>query len=103
MTPTQSFFAHWYFHVPNLIMASLIYTLIGRYLLEIVFAKRQDVVILRVFRTVTDPITSLVRFITPRIVPDGLIIVFAIAWLMAGRMFWYLTCVAAGMRINLGG
>ena len=33
MTPSQSFFAHWYFHLPNLAMAALTYTLIGRYIL----------------------------------------------------------------------
>ncbi len=103
MTPTQSFFAHWYFHVPNLIMAAMIYTLIGRYVLELVFSNRQDAVILRVFRTVTDPVVKTVRFVTPRIVPDGVVVVFAMAWLMAVRIFWYLTCVAAGMRIQIGG
>ncbi len=102
MTPSQSFFTHWYFHVPNLVMAALIYTLIGRYILELFFAKRQDVVILRVFRAVTDPMLKLVRRITPSIVPNGLLILFSMAWLMAARMGWYLTCVAAGMRPNLG-
>ncbi len=102
MTPTQSFFEHWYFHVPNLAMAALVYTLIGRYVLEILFSKRPDAVILKVFRTITDPFVGLVRAITPRIVPDGLVVVLAIGWLMALRMFWFLTCVAAGMRPNIG-
>lgn len=106
MTPSESFLTHWYFHVPNLLMAALIYTLIGRYVLEIAFdmiGGRQDAVILRVFRSVTDPLLQLVRLITPLIVPAGLLIVFAIAWLMAARMFWFLTCVAAGMRPSVGG
>lgn len=102
MTPTQSFFAHWYFHVPNLVMAALIYTLIGRYLLELLLAKRPDAVLLNVFRSITSPIVGAVRAITPAIVPDGLVVVFAIVWLLAARMFWFLTCVAAGMRLSLG-
>ena len=32
MTPSESFLTHWYFHVPNLILAALMYSLIGRYL-----------------------------------------------------------------------
>jgi uncharacterized protein YggT (Ycf19 family) len=103
MTPTQSFFEHWYFHVPNLLMAAMIYSLIGRYVLELFLAKKPDAVILNVFRTITDPVVRLVRLITPRIAPDGLVVVFAICWLMAGRMFWFLTCVAAGMRPSIGG
>ena len=103
MTPTQSFFEHWYFHVPNLLMAAMIYTLIGRYVLELSLAKKPDAVILKVFRSVTDPIVRFVRLVTPRIAPDGLVVVFAVFWLMAGRMFWFLTCVAAGMRPSIGG
>ncbi|MDX2154982.1 MAG: hypothetical protein SFW09_00615 [Hyphomicrobiaceae bacterium] len=103
MTPTQSFLAHWYFHVPNLIMAALIYTLIGRYLLELLLAKKQDAVILAVFRSITAPVVGAVRWMTPRIVPDGLVVVLAICWLLSGRMLWFLTCVAAGMRPNVGG
>jgi hypothetical protein len=102
MTPTESFFAHWYFHLPNLTMAALIYTLIGRYLLELMLARRPDAVILTVFRTVTDPVFKAIRWITPRIVPDGIVVVLAIGWLMAARMVWFLTCVAAGMRPSIG-
>ncbi len=103
MNPTDSFIAHWYFHVPNLIMAALIYTLIGRYILELLFARKPDAVMLQTFRTITDPFVRLVRVITPKIVPNGLVIVFAIVWLMSGRLFWFLTCVAAGMRPNIAG
>jgi len=103
MTPTESFFAHWYFHVPNLILAAMIYSLVGRYLLEVLLARRPDAVILTVFRSVTRPVVGAVRWVTPRIVPDGLVIVLAICWLMAARMFWFLTGVAAGMRPSIGG
>ncbi len=102
MSVGQNFFTYWYFHIPNLIMAALIYTLIGRYLLTLFFRKNPNAVILRVFQSVTDPVLKAVRVITPAVVPNGLVMVFAIAWLMAGRMFWFLTCVAAGMSPTLG-
>ncbi len=100
MTASESFAAYWWYHIPNLILAALIYTLIGRYLLEILFAKNQDAVILKVFRTVTDPVIGLIRFVTPRIVPDGLVIVAAVVWLMAARLFWFLTAVTLGLRLT---
>ncbi len=102
MTPTQSFLTYWYFHIPNLLMAALIYTLIGRYLLTLFFRRNPDVVILKVFAGVTDPVLKAVRWITPAVVPNGLVMVFAIAWLMALRLFWFLTCVAAGMKPSMG-
>ena len=100
MTATESFATYWWYHIPNLLLAALIYTLIGRYLLEIVFAKKPDAVILRVFRSVSDPIVNLVRYITPAIVPGGIVVVFSICWLMAARMFWFLTAVVFGMRLT---
>jgi hypothetical protein len=102
MSVAESFFTYWYFHIPNFILAALIYTLVGRYLLSLFFRKKPDAVILRVFEAITDPILSAVRFITPAVVPNGLVLVFAVAWLMAARMFWFLTCVAAGMSASVG-
>ncbi|MGH6814350.1 MAG: hypothetical protein ACREC6_01450 [Hyphomicrobiaceae bacterium] len=102
MTPTESFFAHWYFHVPNMLMAAMIYTLVGRYVLAFFFPPDSDKVVWQVFRNITDPVLNAVRGLTPAVVPNGLVMVFAIAWLWAARMFWFLTCVAAGMRPTVG-
>lgn len=101
MSPTESFLQHWWFHIPNLVLAALIYTVIGRYVLELIFSGK-EVVILKVFRTVTDPVVKLVRLVTPAVVPDGLVIVFTLFWLMAARMLWFLTAVAAGMSPSAG-
>lgn len=102
MTPADSFIQYWWFHVPNLVMSALIYTLIGRYILDLIFGSKGQAVILHVFRRITDPVLRLVRLVTPAVVPNGLVLVFAIIWLMAGRMFWFLTAVAAGMRASVG-
>ena len=101
MSPTDAFIAYWWFHIPNLALAALTYTLIGRYVLELFFGGR-EVVILKVFRNVTDPVVKLVRLITPAIVPGGLVIVFAVIWLVGLRIFWFLTAVAAGMKVTAG-
>lgn len=103
MTASESFTTYWWYHVPNLLMAAMIYTLIGRYLLELFFARKQDAVMLKVFRTLTDPLVKLVRFITPRIVPDGIVVVASVMWMMAARMFWFLTALTYGMKISVGG
>jgi uncharacterized protein YggT (Ycf19 family) len=105
MSATETFLQHWYFHIPNLVMAALIYTLIGYFVLALVFGyfKRDDAVILKVFASIANPVLGAVRFVTPQIVPNGVVPIFAIAWLMALRMFWFLTCVAAGMRPQIGG
>jgi YggT family protein len=103
MTPTDSLFTHWYFHLPNLVLAALIYTLIGRYLLTLFFRRKPDAVILKVFASVTDPVLNAIRTVTPKVVPNGLVMVLAIVWLTAARMFLYLTVLAAGVRPVIGG
>ncbi|MCC0006608.1 MAG: hypothetical protein H6876_00560 [Hyphomicrobiaceae bacterium] len=100
MTASESFSAYWWYHAPNLVLAALIYTVIGRYILELVFSKKQDAVMLGVFRTLTDPVVRIVRTITPQIVPPGLVVVFTVFWIMALRLFWFLTAVAYGMRLT---
>lgn len=102
MSLGDNFIQYWWFHIPNLVMAALIYTLIGRYILDLVFGSKSQAVILHVFRRVTDPVLKMVRFVTPAVVPNGLVLVFAIVWLIAARMFWFLTAVAAGMRASVG-
>lgn len=103
MSPTESLIQHWYFHLPNLAMAALMYTIAGYFLLALFFRKRPDAVILNVFSSIASPVLRLVRGVTPAIVPDGLVAVFALVWLLAFRMFWFLTCVAMGMRPQIGG
>ena len=98
MSVTDSFFQHWYFHVPNLVLAALLYTMIGRYALELLVARKPDAVMLTVFRSVTDPFLKIVRVVMPVVVPNGLVSVASIVWLIALRMFLYLTVLAAGVR-----
>lgn len=104
MSASDSFIEYWWFHLPNLLMAAMIYSLIGRYVLELFFAKwKQDAVILKVFRSITDPVVKLVRWVTPAVVPGGVVVVFAVLWLFALRMFWFVTAIVLGMRIGAGG
>lgn len=103
MSASDSLFTHWYFHLPNFILAAAIYTLIGRYLLSLVFAADSDRVVLRVFRNITDPILKVVALVTPKIVPGGLLIIFAVVWLLALRMALFLAFALAGLKPDIGG
>ena len=96
MTPSQSFVAHWYFHIPNLIMVALMYTLVGRYILALLFDN--DSVIVRVLSSITNPVLKAVGAITPRIVPAGVIIVFAIVWLFVARVALFFGLALMGVR-----
>jgi uncharacterized protein YggT (Ycf19 family) len=97
MNATDSFFTHWYFHVPNLVLAALMYTLLGRLLLSFFFAPDSNAVVWRVFRQITDPVVRGVGLVTPRMVPVGILIAFGIVWCLFLRMA--LLIVFAGLGL----
>ncbi len=93
----------WLFHVPNMALAAALYTLIGRYILSLVFRAESPLVIWRVFCQVTNPLLHTARAITPLVVPNGLVMVFAIIWILILRVIWYLVAALYGFLPSAGG
>lgn len=87
----------WLFHIPNLVLAAALYTLLGRYILSIFFKPDSDKVIWRVFCQVTNPILRGVRYFTPAVVPDGFVMVLAIFWMIMLRIFLMLAAIQSGI------
>jgi uncharacterized protein YggT (Ycf19 family) len=100
MTPSAS---DWLYHGPNLLLAAMLYTLIGRYLLSLLFKPDSDKVIWRVFAQITDPVLGAVRAITPALVPNGLVMIATIFWLVILRMLWLLIAAMFGFLPKVGG
>jgi hypothetical protein len=80
------FVAHWYFHVPNFVLAALVYTLIGRLILGIFVPPNWDNYIWRAFTRLTDPAVSAVAVITPHVMPRIVVMIFTVLWLSAARV-----------------
>ena len=96
MSAADSFLTYWYFHLPNLFLAALMYTLLGRLLLSIFFSPDSTAVVWRVFCQVTDPVLRLVGVVTPRVVPPMLVLAFAVVWCLFLRMVLLIGFAAAG-------
>jgi uncharacterized protein YggT (Ycf19 family) len=82
--PSASFLSYWYLSVPSLLLAALIYLLVGRLILAPFL--RADNPIKRVLSAVTDPVVKTVGAVTPRVVPCTGVILFAIMWLLSARI-----------------
>lgn len=95
--------ADWLYHGPNLLLAAMLYTLVGRFLLSLLFKPDSDKVIWRVFAQVTDPVLLFVRTITPAVVPNGLVMIATIFWLIILRMLWLLIAAMFGFLPKVGG
>lgn len=95
--------AQWQFQVPNAILIAAVYLMIVRCLLSLVVAADGDNFVWRLVRSVTDPVVRPIGFVTPRIIPTGLLPVLAIAWLLGARILLKLAVVLWTVRPRLGG
>jgi YggT family protein len=94
--------AFWVFQIPNLILAAIMYTLLGRFLLSLFFAPNSDKVLWRVFVQVTDPFVNAVRFVTPQLVPFNLVVLFAALWTLLARIGLFFAVAAGGLAPSVG-
>ncbi|HEY7229974.1 MAG TPA: hypothetical protein VH558_06350 [Pseudolabrys sp.] len=77
------FFDLWYFHVPNFVLAALMYTLLGRALLGLMVQSESTNYIWRAFCRLTDPVVALVALVTPKAAAPVVVWLFGFVWL-----FW---------------
>jgi YggT family protein len=90
-------FDFWYFHLPNYALAALMYTILGRLILSIIFPPESDNYIWRAFCRLTDPIIDLVGLITPKAVPRPIVMMFTFVWLIVLRFALFAALSGAGL------
>lgn len=78
-------FANWYFHLPNYLLAAVMYSLLGRFILSIFLPPDTKNYIFRAFVRLTDVILVPVRYITPAAVPHMVVLIFAALWTLVLR------------------
>jgi uncharacterized protein YggT (Ycf19 family) len=92
---------HLFFQLPNLLIAMAMYSVLARFLLSLFMRPHQ--VMLKVFTQVTEPVLAPIRVITPRIVPEPLIYIFAFLWLFALRILLYVMLRMYGLVPSIVG
>jgi hypothetical protein len=83
VNPAASIFPFWYFHLPNFLLAALMYTLLGRAVLGLFLDPDSPNYIWRFFCRITDPVVAVVAVVTPKAVAPVVIWLFGVVWL-----FW---------------
>lgn len=84
-------FQYWYFHLPNFVLAAVMYTMLGRLILTFFVAPDWKNYIWRAFVAITDPAVKATRLITPQALPHVVVLIFAILWLMLLRIGLFAT------------
>lgn len=78
-------FQFWYFHLPNYVLAAIMYSLLGRLILSFIFPPESENYIWKAFVSVTQPAVRTAGFVAPRAVPLPVLIIFAFIWVAAVR------------------
>ena len=84
------------FQLVNFVLAALMYTLAGRLLLGLFLGPGSPNFIMRFFVMLTEPVVRIVAVVTPRAVPEGLIVAFTFVWTFFARVALFLLFAAMG-------
>lgn len=93
---------YWYFHIPNFVLAALVYTLLGRFALGLFVPENWDNYIWRAFKRLTDPVVAVATIAAPAIVHHRVILLFTVLWLTAARAAYALILAGAGLLPTAG-
>ncbi len=99
----SGFWEHWYFHLPNFVLAALAYTLLGRFALSFFLPPDSTNYIWRWFCRLTDWVVAGTAAITPRYVMFLFLPLVAACWMMALRFVFLLVMARLGLLPTLGG
>lgn len=77
---------YWYYHLPNYVLAALIWTLVARFFLGLFVPAEWDNYIWRFFCRFTDPVLRATSMITPSFMVHALLPLVAVFWLVVARV-----------------
>ena len=97
------FWQHWYFHLPNFVLAALVYTLLGRFVLGFFLPPDSQNYIWRWFCRLTDWLLPIVAFVTPRYVMFLFLPLIAAFWLTLLRFALLLSLALTGSLPTIAG
>jgi hypothetical protein len=80
---------YWYFHLPNLALAAVMYTMLGRAILGLIVAPDSKNYIWRFFCRITDPVVAMVAAVTPKAAAPVIIWLFGFVWIFWLRLVFF--------------
>lgn len=102
MSATIPILSYWYYHLPNFLLAALMYTLLGRVLLSLFLDPDSSNYIWRFFCRVTDPFVGVVAAVTPKAAAPLVVWLFGFVWLFWLRVLLLYVFAIAGAAPRTG-
>ncbi|GLR98206.1 MULTISPECIES: hypothetical protein [Bradyrhizobium] len=103
MDIADSFARYWYFHLPNFVLAALMYTMLGRFLLGLFVDADSPNYIWRFFCRFTDPVLTAIATVTPKAVPPAVVWLFGFVWMFWLRIVLHYTLLVLNLAPRLAG
>ena len=83
MQASIPFWSLWYFHLPNFVLAVVMYSMLGRVVLGLILDHDSKNYIWRAFCAITDPFVKMFAVVTPKTTAPVVLWLFGFVWL-----FW---------------
>lgn len=99
---TTSFWSLWYFHLPNFVLAVVMYTMLGRSLLGLFVEHDSKNYIWRGFCAITDPFLRVFAAVTPKAAAPVVQWLFGFVWLFWLRVLLLVVFFSLGI-LRVGG
>jgi hypothetical protein len=96
------FLTYWYYHLPNFLLAALMYTLLGRALLGLIVQPDSSNYIWRFFCRITDPVVAAVALVTPKAAAPVIVWLFGVVWLFWLRVLLLIVFLVLGLLPKVG-
>ena len=98
-----SLLAYWYFHLPNFILAALMYTMLGRFLLGLMVDADSPNYIWRFFCRITDPVIAVISVVTPKVTAPAVVWLFGFVWMFWLRVILHYTLLLLNLAPRVSG
>ena len=103
MDTATSLATYWYFHLPNFVLAAVMYTMLGRFLLGLMVDADSPNYIWRFFCRITDPVVAAVTLVTPKAAAPVVVWLFGVVWLFWLRVLLLVALASLGLMSRSGG
>jgi YggT family protein len=99
---SSSLLTYWYYHLPNFILAALMYTLLGRALLGLIVDPDSSNYIWRFFCRITDPVVAVIALVTPKAAVPVVVWLLGFVWLFWLRVLLLYAFLLSGAAPRIG-
>jgi len=94
---------YWYYHLPNFVLAALMYTMLGRFLLGLMVDPDSPNYIWRFFCRFTDPVLGVIAMVTPKVTAPAVLWLFGFVWMFWLRVVLHYGLLVLNLAPKLGG